>query len=90
MQKSCTSCENAARKLLIKLMPGRLTKNSASASFSTDPKWTSQQFTFVGFLSDILEVEVKDKFARSRPIISRFLGKRKILLASLLHRATPW
>jgi hypothetical protein len=37
-----------------------------------------------------LELEVKDKFARSRPIISRFLGKRKILLASLLHPATPW
>ena len=62
---------------------------NGSNCFSTDPKWTSQQFTFVGFLSDILEVEVKDKFARSRPIISRFLGKRKILLASLLHRATP-
>ena len=44
-----------------------------------------QQFTFVGFTSDVLEIEVKDRFARSRPSISRFLGKRKIQLSSLMQ-----
>ena len=44
-----------------------------------------QQFTFVGFTSDVLEIEVKDRFARSRPSISRILGKRKIQLSSLMH-----
>ncbi len=39
----------------------------------------------MGFSTDVLEVEVKDRFAKSRPSISRFLGKRKIQLSSLMH-----
>lgn len=47
-----------------------------------------QQFTFVGFSSDVLEIEVKDRFAKSRPSISRFLGKRKIQLCTLMQERT--
>lgn len=52
---------------------------------STEPKWPEQQFTFVGFSTDVLEIEVKDRFAKSRPSISRFIGKRKLQLFSLLE-----
>ena len=52
---------------------------------TTEPTWPGQQFTFVGFSSDVLEIEVKDRFAKSRPSISRFLGKRKIQLSSLMQ-----
>ena len=52
---------------------------------TTEPKWPGQQFTFVGFSSDVLEIEVKDRFAKSRPSISRYLGKRKIQLSSLMQ-----
>ena len=39
----------------------------------------------MGFSSDVLEIEVKDRFAKSRPSISRFLGKRKIQLSTLMR-----
>ena len=47
----------------------------------------NQEFTFVGFPSDVLEIEVKDKFAKSGPSISRILGKRKISLSSLFSKS---
>ncbi|CAL8366106.1 unnamed protein product [Boreogadus saida] len=34
-----------------------------------------QRFRFVSLPTDVLEIEVKDKFAKSRPIFKRFLGK---------------
>ena len=46
-----------------------------------------QEFTFVGFPSDVLEIEVKDKFAKAGPSISRILGKRKISLSSLFSKS---
>ena len=33
---------------------------------TTEPKWPGQQFTFVGFSSDVLEIEVKDRFAKNK------------------------
>ena len=35
-------------------------------------------------MEDFLEIEIKDKFAKSRPTISRNLGKLKIPLHKLL------
>ena len=54
---------------------------------TTEPSWDHEQFTFVGFPSDVLEIEVKDKFARSGPSISRILGRRKISLSSLFSKS---
>ncbi|XP_045618685.2 LOW QUALITY PROTEIN: uncharacterized protein [Procambarus clarkii] len=51
-----------------------------------NPSWKRQEFTFVAYLHDVLEVELKDKFAKSRPIISRFLGRLTIQVATLKER----
>lgn len=37
-------------------------------------------------MTDVLEIEVKDKFAKSRPIIKRFLGQLTIPVQRLLER----
>ncbi|KAJ7418136.1 E3 ubiquitin-protein ligase HECW2-like isoform X1 [Willisornis vidua] len=44
------------------------------------------KYSFVALLTDVLEIEVKDKFAKSRPIIKRFLGKLTIPVQRLLER----
>ena len=49
---------------------------------SVDPKWVGEFFKFVAFRSDFLEIEVKDKVAK--PSLSRILGRRKILLSTIL------
>lgn len=36
--------------------------------------------------TDVLEIEVKDKFAKSRPIIKRFLGKLVVPVQRLLEK----
>ena len=36
---------------------------------------------------DVIEFEVKDKFAKSRPTISRFLGKLTVPVQKLIDRA---
>ncbi|XP_069999531.1 uncharacterized protein [Penaeus vannamei] len=59
---------------------------SAVAENTVNPTWKRQDFTFVAYLHDILEVELKDKFAKSRPIISRFLGRLTIQVATLRDR----
>lgn len=42
-------------------------------------------------MTDVLEIEVKDKFAKSRPIIKRFLGQLTIPVQRLLERpAAEW
>ncbi|ETE62627.1 E3 ubiquitin-protein ligase HECW1, partial [Ophiophagus hannah] len=43
-------------------------------------------FSFVSLPTDVLEIEVKDKFAKSRPIIKRFLGKLSMPVQRLLER----
>lgn len=45
-----------------------------------------QKYSFVALLTDVLEIEIKDKFAKSRPIIKRFLGKLTIPVQRLLER----
>lgn len=36
--------------------------------------------------TDVLEIEVKDKFAKSRPIMKRFLGKLSMPVQRLLEK----
>lgn len=45
-----------------------------------------QKYSFFALLTDVLEIEIKDKFAKSRPIIKRFLGKLTIPVQRLLER----
>lgn len=45
-----------------------------------------QKYTFVALMTDILYIEVKDKFAKSRPIIKRFLGQLAIPVQRLIER----
>ncbi|MGH0143339.1 UNVERIFIED_CONTAM: hypothetical protein FKN15_007401 [Acipenser sinensis] len=53
---------------------------------TTNPVWRGEKYSFVALLTDVLEIEVKDKFAKSRPIIKRFLGKLVIPVQRLLER----
>ncbi|MEJ1284509.1 hypothetical protein NN561_015494 [Cricetulus griseus] len=55
--------------------PSVTVKNSAAPHFS-----------FVSLPTDVLEIEVKDKFAKSRPIIKSFLGKLSMPVPRLLER----
>uniref|UniRef100_A0A452I195 HECT-type E3 ubiquitin transferase n=1 Tax=Gopherus agassizii TaxID=38772 RepID=A0A452I195_9SAUR len=48
--------------------------------------WKTERFSFVSLPTDVLEIEVKDKFAKSRPIIKRFLGKLSMPVQRLLER----
>ncbi|KAK8377549.1 hypothetical protein O3P69_013884 [Scylla paramamosain] len=59
---------------------------SCVAENTVNPSWKRQEFTFIGYLHDVLEIELKDKFAKSRPIISRFLGRLTIEVATLRER----
>ena len=56
---------------------------------TVDPIWEGEQFMFTSYMSDWLEVEIKDKFAKSRPTISRNLGKLKIAIRQLLENVGP-
>lgn len=49
----------------------------------------SQEFLFSTYENDKIEVEIKDKFAKSRPTISRNLGRLRINIPQLLHEVTP-
>lgn len=57
------------------------------AESTTHPSWPGQ-FEFIAYPTDILEFEVKDKFAKSRPIISRFLGRLSVQVSQLLDQCT--
>ncbi len=46
-----------------------------------------QEFTFEALPTDVIEFEVKDKFAKSRPTISRFLGKLTVPVQRLIDQA---
>ncbi|KAG0729100.1 E3 ubiquitin-protein ligase HECW1 [Chionoecetes opilio] len=59
---------------------------SCVAENTVNPAWKRQEFTFIGYLHDVLEIELKDKFAKSRPIISRFLGRLTLEVATLRER----
>ncbi|XP_076349149.1 E3 ubiquitin-protein ligase HECW2-like isoform X1 [Tachypleus tridentatus] len=55
---------------------------SAVVDSTVNPCW-NEKFEFVASPFDNLEFEVKDKFSKSRPIISRFLGKLSIQVSFL-------
>ncbi|GAB6021682.1 hypothetical protein CHUAL_004262 [Chamberlinius hualienensis] len=57
------------------------------AENTINPNWT-EQFTLVAYSNDLLEFEIKDKFSKSRPTISRFLGRFQIQVGALLERAS--
>ncbi|XP_027511748.1 E3 ubiquitin-protein ligase HECW1 isoform X10 [Corapipo altera] len=61
-------------------------KRSKIMCNTVNPIWQGEQFSFVSLPTDVLEIEVKDKFAKSRPIIKRFLGKLSMPVQRLLER----
>ncbi|XP_056660092.1 E3 ubiquitin-protein ligase HECW1 isoform X3 [Monodelphis domestica] len=61
-------------------------KRSKIICNTVNPIWQAEHFSFVSLPTDVLEVEVKDKFAKSRPIIKRFLGKLSMPVQRLLER----
>nr|XP_060637553.1 E3 ubiquitin-protein ligase HECW1 isoform X2 [Anolis sagrei ordinatus] len=61
-------------------------KRSKIICNTVNPIWQRELFSFVSLPTDVLEIEVKDKFAKSRPIIKRFLGKLSMPVQRLLER----
>ncbi|XP_044531297.1 E3 ubiquitin-protein ligase HECW1 [Gracilinanus agilis] len=61
-------------------------KRSKIICNTVNPIWQAEHFSFVSLPTDVLEIEVKDKFAKSRPIIKRFLGKLSMPVQRLLER----
>ncbi|XP_061110454.1 E3 ubiquitin-protein ligase HECW1 [Conger conger] len=61
-------------------------KRSGIVYNTVNPVWLRERFSFVSLPTDVLEVEVKDKFAKSRPIIKRFLGKLSMPVQRLLEK----
>ncbi|XP_069554196.1 E3 ubiquitin-protein ligase HECW1 isoform X1 [Brachyistius frenatus] len=61
-------------------------KRSRVVCNTVNPQWSSERFNFVSLPTDVLEIEVKDKFAKSRPIIKRFLGKLSVPVQRLLEK----
>uniref|UniRef100_I3J7B1 HECT-type E3 ubiquitin transferase n=1 Tax=Oreochromis niloticus TaxID=8128 RepID=I3J7B1_ORENI len=61
-------------------------RRSSIISNTINPVWHGEKYTFVALITDVLEIEVKDKFAKSRPIIKRFLGQLIIPIQRLLER----
>uniref|UniRef100_A0A8C4NDZ5 HECT, C2 and WW domain containing E3 ubiquitin protein ligase 2a n=1 Tax=Eptatretus burgeri TaxID=7764 RepID=A0A8C4NDZ5_EPTBU len=59
---------------------------SSIISNTTNPVWLHEMRSFLALPTDMLDIEVKDKFAKSRPIIRRFLGKLSIPVQRLLER----
>uniref|UniRef100_W5LIN6 HECT-type E3 ubiquitin transferase n=1 Tax=Astyanax mexicanus TaxID=7994 RepID=W5LIN6_ASTMX len=61
-------------------------KRSSIICNTINPVWKRERFNFVSLPTDVLEIEVKDKFAKSRPIIKRFLGKLSVPVQRLLEK----
>uniref|UniRef100_A0A6Q2ZFL4 HECT-type E3 ubiquitin transferase n=1 Tax=Esox lucius TaxID=8010 RepID=A0A6Q2ZFL4_ESOLU len=61
-------------------------KRSGIVYNTINPRWQTERFNFVSLPTDVLEIEVKDKFAKSRPIIKRFLGKLSTPVQRLLEK----
>ncbi|KAK3551937.1 hypothetical protein QTP70_031518, partial [Hemibagrus guttatus] len=61
-------------------------KRSSIICNTINPIWKRERFNFVSLPTDVLEIEVKDKFAKSRPIIKRFLGKLSVPVQRLLEK----
>ncbi|CAN9498382.1 unnamed protein product [Ophioblennius macclurei] len=63
-------------------------RRSSIIANTINPVWHGEKYTFVALMTDVLEIEVKDKFAKSRPIIKRFLGQLIIPIQRLLEGPT--
>ncbi|XP_076579253.1 E3 ubiquitin-protein ligase HECW2-like isoform X2 [Chaetodon auriga] len=63
-------------------------RRSSIIANTINPVWHGEKYTFVALMTDVLEIEVKDKFAKSRPIIKRFLGQLIIPVQRLLEGPT--
>ncbi|XP_014835653.1 PREDICTED: E3 ubiquitin-protein ligase HECW2-like [Poecilia mexicana] len=63
-------------------------RRSTIIANTINPVWHGEKYTFVALMSDVLEIEVKDEFAKSRPIIKRFLGHLIIPVQRLLEGPT--
>ncbi|XP_037095604.1 E3 ubiquitin-protein ligase HECW2 isoform X1 [Syngnathus acus] len=61
-------------------------RRSAIIANTVNPTWHGEKYTFVALMTDILYIEVKDKFAKSRPIIKRFLGQLTIPVQRLIEK----
>ncbi|XP_055072400.1 E3 ubiquitin-protein ligase HECW2 [Misgurnus anguillicaudatus] len=61
-------------------------RRSGITTNTTNPIWHGEKHTFVALMTDVLVVEVKDKFAKSRPIIKRFLGQLNMPVQMLLEK----
>ncbi|XP_053350588.1 E3 ubiquitin-protein ligase HECW1 isoform X3 [Clarias gariepinus] len=61
-------------------------KRSGIICNTINPVWKREKFNFVSLPTDVLDIEVKDKFAKSRPIIKRFLGKLSVPVQRLLEK----
>nr|XP_057938635.1 E3 ubiquitin-protein ligase HECW2 isoform X2 [Doryrhamphus excisus] len=61
-------------------------RRSAIIANTINPIWHGEKYTFVALMTDILYIEVKDKFAKSRPIIKRFLGQLTIPVQRLIEK----
>ncbi|XP_068603839.1 E3 ubiquitin-protein ligase HECW1 [Brachionichthys hirsutus] len=61
-------------------------KRSRVVCNTVNPHWRPERFNFVSLPTDVLEIEVKDKFTKSRPIIKRFLGKLSVPVQRLLEK----
>ncbi|XP_048049945.1 E3 ubiquitin-protein ligase HECW2 [Megalobrama amblycephala] len=61
-------------------------RRSGITTNTTNPVWHGEKHTFVALMTDVLVIEIKDKFAKSRPIIKRFLGQLNIPVQMLLER----
>uniref|UniRef100_A0A8C4H1R0 HECT-type E3 ubiquitin transferase n=1 Tax=Dicentrarchus labrax TaxID=13489 RepID=A0A8C4H1R0_DICLA len=64
-------------------------RRSSIIANTTNPVWHGEKYTFVALMTDVLEIEVKDKFAKSRPIIKRFLGQLIMPVQRLLEGDQP-
>uniref|UniRef100_UPI00398E998D E3 ubiquitin-protein ligase HECW1-like isoform X2 n=1 Tax=Pristiophorus japonicus TaxID=55135 RepID=UPI00398E998D len=69
------------------VLPHHGQEKRTGITFNTiNPVWQREKHSFVSLPTDVLEIEVKDKFAKSRPIIKRFLGKLSMPVQRLLER----
>ncbi|XP_069783384.1 E3 ubiquitin-protein ligase HECW1-like [Narcine bancroftii] len=69
------------------VLPHHGQEKRTGITFNTiNPVWQREEHSFVSLPTDVLEIEVKDKFAKSRPIIKRFLGKLSMPVQRLLER----
>ncbi|XP_005106125.1 E3 ubiquitin-protein ligase HECW2 [Aplysia californica] len=63
-----------------------LEHRSGVASNTANPSWENEKFSMEVFTSDLLEIEVKHKFSKSRPSMSRFLGRTTLPVQTIVDR----